>query len=1240
MAKRKASEPLERFPKKINTSTDFVYYQPATHPKVKKVAATKIGKRPIYKFFVDYDGKYFPLRCMLDNGSTSFVISPEAAKAFAIPVVKRTRPIRTGDASGNNMKTENLFTVPLGISFGNHRSFNHEDHAFEVMKTSGAYDALIPAWYLEKHSARGTTTSHLHFPHCPQECYNHGKIHPEYSITYDKRIALNEKAIHIGAIVQSSPTILSKLPTHYHKFLLLFDPEQAEKLPDSKGCDHRIELLGPDDKLRMGPIYQLSVEEEKILVKYLDTMIREGKIRPSSSTVGSAILFIPKPNGRGLRLCIDYRHLNDFTKKDRTPLPIMEELSARVKGATHITKVDLKSGFYLIRMALGHEKYTAFRTKFGLYEYLVMPFGLCNAPATFQREINRILRPLLGMELVIKTDIHIDEDEGMVVVAYVDDILIATKGSLEKHHKQVSKVFQLLMDNQLCIEIDKCVFDAERMPFLGFIVSGVGLEMDPEKAKAIVDWPRPTSRKEVQQLLGLWNFYRRFIQNFSGIISPISDLLRQDFKFEWVDTQEAAFLKITILFASGKTPILRHYDPDRPALLETDASDFAIAGILSQKFEDGKIHPVRFTSRKLSPAEMNYDVYDKEMLAVVFSLNKNRHYLQGAVHKTTIYSDHQNLTYFKSAVLLNRRQTRWAEELKQYNFVLLYRKGTSNAKADILSRCPAFTSREGGTTSATNQEMLDKEQWLEVGAMELENANVDSISIAALDIEQLLPEAKERIKEKALLDKQYRKLCKQVVSEGNIDKNFTIKDDILCWKNRIYVPEGLRQAVMRSEHDSKIAGHFGRERTMELLSRNFYWVNMERDIRKYCSECDNCQRTKAPRHAKHGLLHPLELACKPWTHISTDFITDLPESEGATIILVVVDRFTKMAHFIPLKKKDSPTVARAYLENVWKYHGFPEDVVSDRDTTFMGSFFTDLYNYLGIKRSMSTAYHPQTDGQTERINQVIESYLRSYCNYEQNDWASMLAMAEYAYNNSKHSTTKISPFYANYGFEPRTNWPTEIQFRNLASELYGHYMNTVHSNLSKWLEESIESMRRNYNKKRKDIEPIKKGELVMLNGKNIRAKHRCRKLEDKMLGPFEVSSVGSNLRYCKLKLPESWKIHPVFNIELLERYKGTNPKKPIIEVEADGEDWVMESIIASGPSDGNAKQHVFLVKWKDYSHEENTWETYENVADNDLRLLEEYYKNNPKVERDGRFLGKIKKRYTNGNKKKRKVIGS
>jgi len=405
-----------------------------------------------------------------------------------------------------------------------------------------------------------------------------------------------------------------------------------------------------------------------------------------------------------------------------------------------------------------------------------------------------------------------------------------------------------------------------------------------------------------------------------------------------------------------------------------DASDFAIAGILLPKFEDGKIRPVSLISRKLNPVELNYDVYDKEMLAIVYSLKKWRHFLQGAMHKTIIYSDHQNLTYFKSTVILIRRQARWAEELKQFNFDLFYRKGTANAKADFLSRCLAFTSREGGTISATNQPMLRDKQWFEVGAMQLDDDdNCGSIVIAVLEVELSLPEAKSRMKEKVFIDNKYRELCKEVTEGGNIDKGYTAMDNILCWKNRVYVPEGLRQRIMQSEHDSKVAGDFGRERMLERIPRNFYWTNMEQDRRKYCRECDMCQRTKSPRNAKHWLLHSFKLACKPWTHISMGFITDLPESEGATMILVVVDCYTKMAHFIPIKKKDSLTVTWVYLESVWKYDGFPEDVVSDRDSTFTGSVFTDLYDYLDIKCSVSTAYHLQTDGQTERINQVIES---------------------------------------------------------------------------------------------------------------------------------------------------------------------------------------------------------------------------------------------------------------------------
>jgi hypothetical protein len=369
--------------------------------------------------------------------------------------------------------------------------------------------------------------------------------------------------------------------------------------------------------------------------------------------------------------------------------------------------------------------------------------------------------------------------------------------------------------------------------------------------------------------------------------------------------------------------------------------------------------------------------------------------------------------------------------------------------------------------------------------MQIEDNNVECINISALDIETLLPEGKEIMKENVMLDDKDREMCKQVVVEGNINKGYTIQDELLCWRNRVYVLQGFRQRVMQSEQDLKIAGHFGREPTMKLVTSNFYRANMERDIQKYCSEWDICQRTKAPRLAKHGLLHALELACNPWTHISTDFITHLLESEGATMILVEVDRFTKMAHFVPIKKKDSPSVVRAYLENVSKYRRFPEDVVLDQDSPFMGSFFSDLYNYLGIKCSMSTVDHSQTDGQTDLINQVIESYLRFYCNYKQHNCASMLAMAEYAYNNLKHSSTTILPCNPNYGFEPCTSWPTEVQFKNPASALFGRYLVNVHKKLGLRLDESISAMQKYNDEKRKPIQPSKTRDFILLNRRNI-----------------------------------------------------------------------------------------------------------------------------------------------------------
>lgn len=404
-------------------------------------------------------------------------------------------------------------------------------------------------------------------------------------------------------------------------------------------------------------------------------MIRLGKIRPSKSPAGAPILFVKKKDG-SLRLCVDYRGLNRVTIKNRYTLPLGEELRDRISGAKIFSKIDLKEGYNLVRIKQGDEWKTAFRTRYGHYEYLVMPFGLTNAPATFQALINDILREFL--------------DQG--VVAYLDDILIYSTDEAE-HEELVNKVLDKLIENNLVANPKKSFFHQKVIDFLGFVLSEKGVAMSTDKVEEVLKWESPRTVRDVQVFMGFANFYRRFIRNYSGVCSPITNCLRSDAKnFSWTSAAEAAFLKLKILFTTA--PILVHFSPDRQTIVETDASDFALGAVLSQ-IVDGKLHPVAFYSRKLNPAKLNYDVWDKEMLGIVAAFKEWRRYLEGPKYTVLLYTDHQNLQYFTTTKVLNRRQARWAEVLAEFNFKIIYRPGSKNGKADALSRRPEYR-REGG----------------------------------------------------------------------------------------------------------------------------------------------------------------------------------------------------------------------------------------------------------------------------------------------------------------------------------------------------------------------------------------------------------------------------------------------------------------------------------------------------------------------------------------------------------------
>ena len=450
------------------------------------------------------------------------------------------------------------------------------------------------------------------------------------------------------------------IPAPYHLFLDVFSKSQADQLPAHRTYDHRIPLL-PDTTPPFGPIYSLSDTERKALQQYREENLSRGFIVPSESPAASPILFVKKKDG-SLRLCVDYRRLNSITVKNRYPLPLISDLLDRLKHASVFSKIDLRGAYNLLRIAEGDEWKTAFRTPYGLFEYKVMPFGLTNAPASFQHLMNHNFRDMLDDFAII----------------YLDDILVFSR-STEDHEQHVIQVLERLRQTGLYAKAEKCEFHQEQMEFLGYVVTPQGITMDPSKVRCILDWPVPQKLKEVQSFLGFANFYRRFIKNFAAKSAALVRLTRKEISFVWDATCEESFQALKSAFQSAD--LLRHFDPAKQTIVETDASDFAVGAVLSQ-MHDNTLFPVAFLSRRMSPAELNYEVHDKEMLAIVSAFKGWRHYLEGVQEDIAVLTDHRSLEYFTSTKQLNRRQARWSELLADFHFKITYRPGQQGTKPD------------------------------------------------------------------------------------------------------------------------------------------------------------------------------------------------------------------------------------------------------------------------------------------------------------------------------------------------------------------------------------------------------------------------------------------------------------------------------------------------------------------------------------------------------------------------------
>jgi len=479
----------------------------------------------------------------------------------------------------------------------------------------------------------------------------------------------------------------------------------------------------------------------------------------------------------------------------------MQELQDRIQGAQWFTKRHLKNGFHLIRVKEGDESKTAFRTRYGLFEFQVIPFGRTNAPSTFQDMMNHVFSDLLDIG----------------VLAYMDDILVYTKTERE-HDRLVKEVLERLKDNGLAVSPEKCVWKTQEVEFLGYLIGRNGIAMSQEKVDVVLNWETPRSMSKTQSFLGFANFNRRFIKDYSRVARPLMELTKKMEKWSWNPKAEKAFKELKRHFTTA--PILVHFDAQRPVIIKTDTLDFTLGAILSQRDDENQLHPVAFHSRKFQPTEINYEIHDKELLAVVDIFKHWRRYCKGATNQVQVYSDHQNLEYFTTTKVLNRRLARWAQELAGINFRIYYRPGVQNRKPDALSRRSDYRPKKGGIENQPITTVLGKNHFEE----QLTRSFVCfSAWLTSLPARRWAEEFLADVRKEEKRDKAYEQAKKQEAaadeppSKDRKVKELGNENGVLYRKNLLWVPKGLVQRVLESEHNTKVAGHMGEDKTIELI---------------------------------------------------------------------------------------------------------------------------------------------------------------------------------------------------------------------------------------------------------------------------------------------------------------------------------------------------------------------------------------------------------------------------------------
>ncbi|UYV67845.1 hypothetical protein LAZ67_5002210, partial [Cordylochernes scorpioides] len=665
--------------------------------------------------------------------------------------------------------------------------------------------------------------------------------------------------------------------------------------------------------------YRVAPAERQIIQEEVNKMEEIGIIQPSASPWASPVVLVRKKDG-SWRFCVDYRRLNKITKKDVYPLPRIDDTLDCLQRARFYSSMDLQSGYWQIDVEEADREKTAFINPDGLYEFKVMPFGLCNAPATFERMMDGLLKGL----------------KWTICLCYLDDIVVFSD-DFEEHLRRLQLVLGCLRKAGLCLNSGKCRFGAKTITVLGHEVSGDGICLDPEKIRAVRDFPRPKSLKEVRSFLGLSSYYRRFIPKYAHIAQPLNALLKKDSVFSWNIEERHAFEALKSALISE--PVLGHFDHLSPTEIHTDASNYGIGAVLAQ-IQKGKERAIAYASRTLNKAERNYSTTERECLAIIWAIGKFQPYVFG--RPFTIVTDHHSLCWLTNLKDPCGRLARWALRLQEFDVTVVHKSGRKHQDADCLSRSPLNCSE---------------------------------------DIEEDIPciVALQNFGREQMKDPDLTKIADKIQQETS-NKSFIKINDTLHKKITIQwllvVPRHLRPEILRNLHDSPTSGHLGFTKTYDRIRKKFYWPGMYRNVRKYVAHCQDCQRRKRQPQLPPGLLQPIPVPIAAFEKVGMDLLGRFPTSMcGNRLIIVCTDYLTKFAITKALPTSESVEVAKFFIKDVILKHGAPREVITDRGRNFTSSMIRDLNKHCRITHRTTTAYHPQTNGLTERLNKTIADML-------------------------------------------------------------------------------------------------------------------------------------------------------------------------------------------------------------------------------------------------------------------------